>query len=400
MRIVVHDFSGHPFQVQLSRELARRGHTVAHWHCSSFTTGKGRLALHEGDPKTLSIVGIPMGSTFARYSPRTRVRQEVAYGRELGRRLTVLGPDVVLFCNTPLIAHAIAARACARAGIRMVFWLQDVYSAAITATAAEHLGATGRLIGRLADRLERRIARRSRAIVAISDEFLSTLDRWGVRSWTTVIPNWAPLPEVPVLPSDNEWSRAHDLSGRPVVLYSGTLGFKHNPAILLATARAMNQRLPEGRVVVVSEGRGRDWLAEEKRREGVDNLVLLDYQPYDTLPEVLASADVLVAILEPAAGRYSVPSKILSYLCAGRAILAVIPTDNAAALILRSSGAGIVVQPGEHEGAVATVFELLGDEQRRSQMASDARKYAEKTFSVTAIADRFEPILAAAAASL
>ncbi len=30
MRILVHDYSGHPFQAQLSRELARRGHDVVH----------------------------------------------------------------------------------------------------------------------------------------------------------------------------------------------------------------------------------------------------------------------------------------------------------------------------------------------------------------------------------
>jgi len=30
MRLLIHDYAGHPFQVQLSRELARRGHSVTH----------------------------------------------------------------------------------------------------------------------------------------------------------------------------------------------------------------------------------------------------------------------------------------------------------------------------------------------------------------------------------
>ena len=30
MHIQVHDFSGHPFQAELSRELATRGHSVDH----------------------------------------------------------------------------------------------------------------------------------------------------------------------------------------------------------------------------------------------------------------------------------------------------------------------------------------------------------------------------------
>ena len=38
MRIVVHDYAGHPNQVYLSRELARRGHQVLHLYAGSFET--------------------------------------------------------------------------------------------------------------------------------------------------------------------------------------------------------------------------------------------------------------------------------------------------------------------------------------------------------------------------
>ncbi|RYJ01060.1 MAG: glycosyltransferase WbuB, partial [Actinomycetales bacterium] len=40
MKVVVHDFSGHPFQVQLSRELARRGHDVVHSSCAAYVSGR------------------------------------------------------------------------------------------------------------------------------------------------------------------------------------------------------------------------------------------------------------------------------------------------------------------------------------------------------------------------
>ena len=38
MRILVHDYAGHPFQVQLSRALAQRGHDVLHAYCASLQT--------------------------------------------------------------------------------------------------------------------------------------------------------------------------------------------------------------------------------------------------------------------------------------------------------------------------------------------------------------------------
>lgn len=58
LRILVHDFAGHPFQIDLSRALARRGHVVRHVYCESYTSGKGDLAAEEPN---LSVVAVPAG---------------------------------------------------------------------------------------------------------------------------------------------------------------------------------------------------------------------------------------------------------------------------------------------------------------------------------------------------
>lgn len=363
------------------------------WYCESSPSGKGQHTVQQTDPKGLSFRGLRMTSSFDRYSPVNRVRQEIAYGRLLGRWLLAANPEVAVLCNMPLISHAIAARICSRAGIPMVFWHQDIVSVAVGAAAKGRLGIAGRPIARMAEVVERSIAEASQVIVPISADFLPVLNNWHVGHKSVVIQNWAPLPEIPVHPRDNPWARAHDLVGRPVMLYAGTLGLKHNPAVLAAMAKAMRSSLPSGRFVVISEGRGREWLAECKRREGLENLLLLDYQPYSRFPEVLAAADVLVAILEPSAGRYSVPSKILSYLCSGRPIVAVIPHENAAAATLRESGGGIVIAPGDDEEAAAASIDLLCDDDMRSNMGSAGRDYAEATFDIHAIGDRFEEVL-------
>ncbi|MBV8528834.1 MAG: glycosyltransferase family 4 protein [Candidatus Dormibacteraeota bacterium] len=399
MRVLMHDYSGHPFQVQLSRELARRGHEVAHWHCSSYATGKGALARTPFDPPTFSVSALSMGSQFQRYAPGRRVLQEIAYGRMLGRRLRRLRPDVAVFCNTPLLAHAVAADTCARAGIPMVFWQQDVYSAAIAHVAAQRLGVAGQPFALTAAGLERRVARQSAAIVAITDHFMPTLRRWGVAERSTVIPNWAPLPELPVRPRSNEWARAHGLVGRPVVLYAGTLGLKHNPALFMNMAAALRRSVPRARLVVASEGRGREWLDAEMARTGANNILLLDYQPYESLPDMLAAADVLLAILEPGAGRYSVPSKVLTYLCAKRPIVSVLPPENAAAATLRASHGAVLVAPGDECGATEAVVALLQNARTRRMFGNAARRYAETTFDIEARAAEFEDVLHRASAA-
>jgi colanic acid biosynthesis glycosyl transferase WcaI len=139
-------------------------------------------------------------------------------------------------------------------------------------------------------------------------------------------------------------------------------------------------------VVVVSEGRGRDWLEAWKHEESADNLVLLDFQAYSDLPSVLASADILVAVLEPDASRFSVPSKVLTYLCANRAIVGVLPPDNSVAEILTTHGAGHVVDRDE---VVAEVARLLDEEDVCRAMGRAGRRYAEQTFSPETAADHF-----------
>ena len=102
---------------------------------------------------------------------------------------------------------------------------------------------------------------------------------------------------------------------------------------------------------------------------------------------------MLTAILEPDAGVYSVPSKVLSYLCAARPVLLAVPRENLAASIIERERAGVVVPPEAVQSFALEGRRLLDDPDRRTAMAERARAYAERTFDIDAIADRFEAIL-------
>jgi len=119
---------------------------------------------------------------------------------------------------------------------------------------------------------------------------------------------------------------------------------------------------------------------------------MMDFQPYELLPDMLGAADVLVAVLEKDASRYSVPSKVLNYLCAGRPVLALLPSDNAVAEIVRSADAGLVAPPGSDEAAEA-LDRLLSDEDLRTTMAANGRNYASRVFDLTLIGDSFERVV-------
>jgi glycosyltransferase involved in cell wall biosynthesis len=394
MRIVVHDYAGHPFQVQLSRALAARGHEVLHLHSVTFQTPKGPLERRAGDPATFAIEGVDIGEPFRKRSYVRRLIQERRYGRLLADRVAAFGPDAVVSANTPLDAQDAVQAEARRAGATFVFWVQDLYSVAISQYLRDRIPVLGGLLGARFHRLEARLLRRSDRIVAITSDFLSMFDRWGIdQGRAAVIENWAPVDEITPLPKNNAWAVEHGLAEETVFLYAGTLGLKHDPAILLSLAK----RLPDAKVVVVSEGPGADWLLDQGASTG--NVRVLPFQPFERLPEIIASADVVLAILEPTAGTFSVPSKIFTFLAAGRPILAAIPRENLAALTIDRAGAGVVVRPGDVEGFVAAARALLASPDTRATAGRAGRAYAEANFDIAAITDRFEAILQGASES-
>ncbi len=383
MKILLHDFAGHPFPAQLSRELAERGHSVTHAFCGVVTTGRGDLSRRPDDSPTLRFADC--GTTrFERYNPIRRVASEIRYGRSIDDLVNAERPDFVLSANTPLLAQAMLWRAARRVGARRVYWLQDFLGRGTRAVLTSRSRLLGGTAGVAFERLERALLRRSDAIVAISDDFVSTLDAAGIRTPRVVVENWAPLDELAVGARRNAWSEANHLVDRPVALYSGTLGLKHDPGHLVRAAEVLRDVAD---VVVVTEGRGRELLEAARRERGLTNLRLFDFVDYDKLGDVLATADVSLVLLEPDAGTFSVPSKVLSYLAAGRAVVAAIPAENLAARILARSTAGIVVTPGDHDAFAHEVRRLLSDPDAADQMGKAGRRYAEEHFDIRTITD-------------
>ncbi|MBI3506776.1 MAG: glycosyltransferase [Proteobacteria bacterium] len=388
MRILVHDYPGHAFPVQLSRALAAHGHTVRHLSFPEFEAPKGPLARRADDPANFETAFLDLGTPFAKHSFVKRWRQERALGELAADAVRGWKPEVVLAGNAPIDVQAGTLRGARDANAAFVYWLQDIVGIAMRRILGQKLSLPGTLVGMAYEWREKRLLRASDAVVAITADFEPMLAAWGVDpACTHVIENWAAREDLAIAPRDNAWAREHGLTDKHVFLYSGTLGLKHDPSLLLDLASAN----PGSIVVVNSEGRGADWL----RANGTvaANLRVLPFQPFARMGEVLASADILVAVLEPDAGIFSVPSKVLTYLCAGRPLLLAVPPANLAARIVTRAGAGLAADPGDRAGFLAAAARLAGDPTLGAAMGAKALDYAAKTFDIAAIAARFETIL-------
>ena len=388
MNIVLHEMGTYTHRQELARALSSRGHQIAYLYCPSFRTPSRASMCFTSDDK-VTVVPIELGSEFAKWRLLKRFLQERAYGARAATVIASLRPDLVISGNTPIEIQAAIQKICRRSGTPFLFWLEDVYSIGVKSVLSK-MPLIGDLIAARYALLERNVARQSDGIVAISDDFRDLAVDWGVDTdRIAVIENWAAISANPAPPKDNDWAARHGLLGKHVLLYSGALGFKHNPQLFLELAMEFREE-ENVRVVVISEGYGAEWLSS--RSCEFPQLVLLPFQSAEDFRKAMASADVLVAILEPTAAKYSVPSKVLAYMTAGRPILAAIPADNLAARTISAASAGLTVDPEDPSELRRLARSLIEDEDRRRRLGAAGLAYARANFEINDIADRFEEV--------
>lgn len=390
MRILLIDYSGHPFQVQLSRALASVGHETLHLYTGSSETPKGDLVKKPSDPTLFDVRMVKLDEPFNKTNFFKRFLQERQIGRLFADEVLAFRPDVLICANCPIETLKIVRQAQERVRAKFVFWVQDLLGEAASRVLGKKLGILGNVAGMYFEDQEQSLLQAADHVVAIAEDFRTTLtERYQVtRSSITVIENWSPIEDIPTLDRDNDWARANLPPSEFRIVYSGTLGFKQDPELLVRLAKEI-----ECDLYVFSEGAVARKLASEAESAGLENLHVRPWLDFSDLPKALASADLLVVLLEPDAGAFSVPSKVLTYLCAARPILGSINPTNLAAKIIVRIGAGTVASPGEHADlidAAKRYKENLG-EARAAGLAG--REYAEETFDISRISKKFLQII-------
>jgi len=378
--LLLADYAGHAFTFDLARHVRAGGINVAYSYCATALSPKSDFATHE----RLEVYPVSSGRNFEKYRLFRRIWSETRYGVASARILARLRPNTLVVCNMPLLSLFVLWIVVRIQRCSLVIWLQDVQGGLAGALLGErHLAA------RVLTWIEGFLLARADGVIAISDALAAEAIRLGARpSRVSMMENWAPLELLPSRPKGNPWALRHGLAECEVFLYSGTLARKHSPDLLLELADSVYAR--GAQVVVVSEGTGSEWLKEQLCQTPRPNLLVLPYQPFAEVPNVLATADVLISLLDRSAAAFSVPSKTLAYLCAGRAIVASMPLANAGAdLIHRRSGAGVVVDPSDRTGFISEAIRLMEDRPLREQMGMAGRSWADAHFSSNVICRRF-----------
>ena len=205
-----------------------------------------------------------------------------------------------------------------------------------------------------------------------------------------VVPIQIDLSRFPKDNSSHSWRKNHGYSEKDfLILFSGTLGFVSGLDIL---ADVLPLIPPETnlRFVIVGEGPLKPFLSS--LLEKYPNLKLLPYQADSEFPKMLQSVDLTLLPMKGSCGIGSVPSKMYSYMAAGKPVLSNAPLCSENARIIRTMGCGELVAPDSPNELARALIKLSSDKPTLERMGKAGRNYIEENCTVEQIAKKLHAI--------
>lgn len=285
-----------------------------------------------------------------------RMLSYASFGFVAGVYATVAARKMdVIYAYHPPIAVGFAALICGcLRRTPFIYDVQDLWPEALVATGTVREGQLTRLVDKLASFIYRRAAR----VVVLSKGYREALIGKGVGAWKVMqICNWS---DENRHPTAEPVERRGAVRGRFEIVYAGNFGKAQALTNVLDAAAALQSR---GRDDILFRFVG-SGIEEEQLKARADELRLSNVEfVARTAPErvgmILSAADaLLVHLADEPVFRITIPSKIQSYLAAGKPVLVAVAGE--AADLVTTAKAGEIARPGDAV-SIAAAAERLAD---------------------------------------
>jgi glycosyltransferase involved in cell wall biosynthesis len=248
------------------------------------------------------------------------------------------GIDAIITTSPPLSMNLIGASVKKLTGVP---WIADQRDSLVLNADRRFERKTVQAKEKALERVVRLVANNADGIVAVSEAIADELRGFDPSGPVRVIPNGCDF--------DDFAGLEYTPGDRFRITHTGSFFGQRNPRAFLSALASSGLADVVARFVGDFRSVDREWVEE---LDLGDRLELLDYLPHRCALELQRDSEANLLLLPEAAGRGKVvPSgKIFEYLAAERPILAAVPTDGAAAKLVRETGAGIVVGPEDEKG--------------------------------------------------
>jgi colanic acid biosynthesis glycosyl transferase WcaI len=194
----------------------------------------------------------------------------------------------------------------------------------------------------------------------------------------------------------NVFRRRYGLDGRFLVTHSGNMGVKQGLDVIVDAA-LLNRSDDTMQFLLVGDGavcgRIRQRVAE-LQLQNVRFLPLLNEEDFRGL---LAASDLCLLTQQKSVSESAFPSKIVTYLAAGRPVIASVNPNCEIAETIQESEAGMIVAPEDGPALLSAIQKLRGADLR--EHGKKARAFASQKWSSARVLGHFERSLMLAGAT-
>jgi colanic acid biosynthesis glycosyl transferase WcaI len=377
-----------PHVATLCEHLASRGHDVMVLTGFPFAPYWSRWPEYKGQLTKREYLNGVQVVRLTHFIPRRaghmlqRLLMEGSFCQmAVGVLLTQMRPrwDVILYVGAqPSIAMLAKwmAHACR---IPYVVSIQD-----LAAQAAAGVGIVkAPWLVRLLDKFEYSAYNSASGAMVLCEAFRSALVCHGYPAERIrVIASPVDVERIRPIPPDPSFRQEQQLAQNDfVVLYSGSMGLKQGLTNVVEAARLLEGSCPVIKWVLVGEGELKPVLHELVRKYDLGEQVrVLPLQPEARMSAMFSSANVLLLNQLSTVKDTVIPSKLLTYMAAGRGVLAAVSPSSQAAILLDKAQGGLLVKPEDPVALANAVKHLQAGPDALRAMGQHNREYAEKNF--------------------
>lgn len=274
-------------------------------------------------------------------------------------------------------------------GSRFVYNIQELYPA-----LALQMGLTtsDSFMYKVMASMERFVYTHSDSITAISEDFRQHVIQMGVpNEKVRVIPNFVDIDFIRPLSKDNPLLAEVGLSGKFVVQYAGNIGMTQSFDTILEVATRLCDE-SQIRFLIVGDGARRRYVEEQISKHGLQNIILLPYQPRSRVPYIYASADISLVPLMRGTAKTTVPSKIYTIMASGRPVLVSVDEDSELASLVKAAHCGLAVPPDSADAMEAGIRQAFLSPAKFMKFGENGRRYVEDHFSRQAVSAQYQDL--------
>lgn len=208
-----------------------------------------------------------------------------------------------------------------------------------------------------------------------------------------LIPNWSDSKEIfPVAIEKNRFIKQNNLEGKKIILYSGNMGRTHNIEPLLEAAQVLEKR-SDIVFVFIGSGEKRKKVEQYIQQKQPKNVLMLPYQPFEILSDVLSSATISAVCLEDEFTGYSVPSKTYGCMAARTPILGLLKSDSEIGLTIEEFDCGRIFNSQSTEKLSDIIVSMIDNPQDLRQKAANSYQAFLAHFDLSISVQKYEHLI-------